>query len=294
MHISVDYSDFKDFVHFSSALERLENARYKFELLWNYQREAQETNDRSTKVKLEKLISGLISNFDPYENYLYFESGSMCWPKVSPKRPFQNVTNYLDVAGQKGFKKWWENITEQADVYDLHNEDILIGTIPLAIREDPDNEPYVTFVHMIGQHFDDLWVYAKAIADKYKADNRLDFGISKDLVKHAIEDLGINLYETSQNLSSVFDKFRGNQYDKGEELSIEQAKRIDQSSLYQPLTLENYLKEVYKRIYHNVPVLLKTKGTLRCIRVLLNCFGIPENILGTKLRRYRQSAATLF
>lgn len=283
VHISVDYSNFKDFVHFSSAVERLENARYKFELLWDYQSKLQETDDISTKTRYTKLIDGLISNFDPYENYLYFESGSTCWPKVSAKRPYQNITHYLDEPGQKGYKGWWENITEQADVYDLHNEDILIGTIPLTIREDPDNEPYVTFVHMIGQHFDDLWTYAKAISDKYKADNRLNFGISKDLVKHAIEDLGIDLHETSQNLSGVFDKFREDQYEVGDELSISKAIQIDQDRLYQPMTQENYLKEVYKRIYHNVPVLLKTKGTLRCVRVLLNCFGIPEDILNTKL-----------
>jgi len=283
VHISVDYSNFKEFVHFSSAVERLENARYKFELLWSYQSEMQETEDRPTKARYEKLIDGLISNFDPYENYLYFESGSTCWPKVSAKRPYQNVTHYLDVEGQKGYKDWWNDIVEQADIYDLHNEDILIGTIPLTIREDPNNEPYVTFVHMIGQHFDDLWTYAKAISDKYKADNRLDFGISKDLVKHAIEDLGINLYETSQNLDSVFDRFREENYDRGDEISIETVKQIDQDRLYQPMNQENYLKEVYKRIYHNVPILLKSKGTLRCVRVLLNCFGIPEDILDVKL-----------
>lgn len=283
VHISINHENFEDFIHFSSAVERLENARYKFELLWNYQNELQNTNDSSTRVRYQKLIDGLISNFDHYENYLYFESGSTCWPKVSSKRPYTNVTHYLDIADQKGYKDWWNGMVEQADVYDLHNEDILIGTIPLTIREDPNNEPYVTFIHMIGQHFDDLWVYAKAISDKYKADNRLDFGISKDLVKHAIEDLGIDLYGTSQNLNSIFDQFRVQDFNKGEETSIESVKVMDRSGLYQPMKQDDYLKEVYKRIYHNVPVLLKTKGTERCIRVLLNCFGIPESILNVKV-----------
>ena len=39
---------------------------------------------------------------------------------------------------------------------------------------------------MIGQHFDTLWLYAQSITDKYDADNRLDFGISKDLVEEFI------------------------------------------------------------------------------------------------------------
>lgn len=269
VHVSVDHSDFKNFVHFSSAVERLENARYKFELLWSYEDALKENNDKASKVRYQKLIDGLIANFDHYERYLYFESGSTCWPKVSSKRPFENVRNYLDTDSQKGYGEWWKDMEEQADIYDLHNEDILIGTIPLTAREDPNNEPYVTFVHMIGQHFDDLWIYAKAISDKYKADNRLNFGISKDLVKHAIEDLGIDLRETSQNMEELF--------------NLDGVKRIDFSGIYQPMNQTSYLQEVYKRIYHNVPVLLKTKGTVRCVRVLLNCFGIPDDILNVKV-----------
>ena len=39
---------------------------------------------------------------------------------------------------------------------------------------------------MIGQHFDILYSYINTITDKYNADNRLDYGISKDLVADAL------------------------------------------------------------------------------------------------------------
>ena len=39
------------------------------------------------------------------------------------------------------------------------------------------------------------------------------------------------------------------------------------------------VKETYKRIYHNLPYLLKTRGTKTGLRALINCFGIPETIL---------------
>ena len=58
---------------------------------------------------------------------------------------------------------------------------------------------------MIGQHFDNEWIYARAFTDKYRADNRLDFGISRDLVKDAIRDLGLELCESNQNLKDVFE-----------------------------------------------------------------------------------------
>ncbi len=38
-------------------------------------------------------------------------------------------------------------------------------------------------------------------------------------------------------------------------------------------------KEIYKRIYHNLPYLLKTRGTQRGIKALIACYGIPSSIL---------------
>ena len=38
-------------------------------------------------------------------------------------------------------------------------------------------------------------------------------------------------------------------------------------------------KETYKRIFHNLPFLLKTKGTVTGLRTLINTYGIPDTIL---------------
>ena len=291
-HTSVDYEDFSDFIHFSSAFERLENARYKFEKIFDYQvslEEAQENSRVDEVKKYQDLINGLIENFDHYENYLWFESGSAAWPKkLDPEtgtvaRPFVNVDHPYDIDGQSGYLKWYNDLANLAEGYDNNNKDILISTIPAAIREDLDNnEPYLIFIHMIGQHFDDLWIYARAITDRYNGDNRLDFGISKELVKDALEAFGVDLYETNQNLTAFFDLCQPDgTYDWGEELEGKEFRRAsdDPSWIEQPLLRENYTKRVYKRIYHNIPALLKMRGTSRGLRVLLNCFGIPNDIL---------------
>jgi hypothetical protein len=51
----------------------------------------------------------------------------------------------------------------------------------------------------------------------------------------------------------------------------------------QPSSFDNYQREVYKRMYHNLPLLLKSKGTERGLRALINCFGIPSDILDIKV-----------
>ena len=42
---------------------------------------------------------------------------------------------------------------------------------------------------------------------------------------------------------------------------------------------EEITKEIWRRIVNNLPYLYKTKGTLRGVKALLNCYGIPQNLL---------------
>lgn len=288
LHTSIDYSDFSSFVHFSSAVERLENVRYKIERILDLQREIQECSEQTQIQKRESEIAGIIENFDHYENFIYFENSPYAWPKKVDPETGLVLRPYVLENDLRIYEKWYDSLYQKAEEYDQNNKDILINTIPVAIREDLDhNEPYLIFIHMIGQHFDDLWIYAKAITDRYKGDNRPDFGISKELVKEAIEHFGLDLYESNQNLNSLFELCQPDgTYDPGlESGSVTDFRRMSPDNYEGQVPLvENYTKEVYKRIYHNIPVLLKTRGTSRGLRVLLNCFGIPSDILKTKVR----------
>ena len=40
---------------------------------------------------------------------------------------------------------------------------------------------------MVGQHYDNVWEYTKNITTRFDGDNRLDYGISKDMVADAIK-----------------------------------------------------------------------------------------------------------
>lgn len=282
VNINVDYTAFENFVHFSSAKERLVNFKYKLDLIHSYEAakvaNAAITNSTvittATSDKYDNLIKGVLSNFDGFERHLYFESGSTSWPKTSNVLPYENELSTTAPA-----ISWFENTLASASLYDELNESRLNYTIPEYIRQDSNNEPYGLFTDMIGQHFDTLWIYAKGFTDKYDADNRLDYGISKDLIVKTLQNFGVKLYSSNFSTANLSKLLLGEWYDSGEE----QIKTFVTATT-DPTPDSELLHETYKRIYHNLPYLLKTKGTERGLRALINCFGIPSGSI--QIREY--------
>jgi hypothetical protein len=62
---------------------------------------------------------------------------------------------------------------------------------------------------MLGQHFDICWTYTKAITDIKDSDNRIDHGISKDLVADALRSLGIKLYTSNRTNEDIYTAILG-------------------------------------------------------------------------------------
>jgi uncharacterized protein (TIGR02145 family) len=218
--ISVDYTDFNDFIHFSSAQERLLNFKYKVDLINSYSASIASVSNATTGLQgvsgsrdyYEKLITGVVSNFDHYERFLYYESGSSCWPKSNTTKPYINKPSTSTEA-----ITWYTNEIANAISYDNTNYNSLVYSIPTYLRDDANNENYLTFVYMVGQHFDNLWLYSKAVTDKYDADNRIDHGISKDLVGEALKNFGVKLYTSNKSVEDLFTTFIGQAYQSGSE-----------------------------------------------------------------------------
>ena len=278
--INVDYTSFENFVHFSSAKERLANFKYKVGLIELYEQEkvtgSSYTNAAtavtSSNVYYDKLIKGIISKFDGYERYLYFESGSKTWPKTTSATPYLNAGT-----GSIAATSWYASEYASASLYDELNESNLEYTIPEFIRQNPDNAPYSLFVNMIGQHFDDLWLYAQDITNKYNGDNRLNYGVSKDLITKTLQNFGVKLYSSNFSVSNLASLFLGEWYNSDSE---QITTFVTASNV--PTPDKEVLQETYKRIYHNLPYLIKTKGTERGLRALINCFGLPSSSLQIK------------
>jgi len=286
VELSIDYSDYSNFVHFSSAQERLLNFKYKLDLLASYSQSLATKGSATGGAQgvsgsvayYEGLYQGIINNFDHYERFLYYESGSSSWPKTNNVKPYINQVSSLATT-------WYNSALTAAVAYDSTNYNSLIETIPTYLRDDPANDNYLTFVYMVGQHFDNLWVYGDAVTDKYDNDNRLNYGISKDLVGEALKNFGVKLYTSNKSIEDLFSTFIGQAYQSGsEKINYYITGSLTGSNTpIQPTSFDNYQKEIQKRIYHNLPLLLKSKGTERGLRALINCFGIPGDILDIKL-----------
>jgi hypothetical protein len=299
--INIDYTDFNNFTHFSSVQARLENFYYKVSLLEDYSasistlNNTTNNNPSSSLAIYEAKINDIITNFDGYEYYLYYTSGSWAWPKSTSQPPYQlyttGSTEVLTWFGSNDdTNPYYGGIILSASLFDNANQNNLYYSIPEYLRNDPQNQPYELFVEMVGQFYDNIWIYYKDVTEKYNADNRLENGISKDIVADAIRDFGIKLYQNNFSNDDLYTAFLG--LTPGGSLfpfpnitgslptpsGFEYIDTfISASNDYTPLDDVN--KSLYKRIYHNIPYLLKAKGTLPALRTLITSYGIPDTVL---------------
>ena len=296
IEVNIDYTSFNNFVHFSSAQQRAQNFYYKVGLIQSCSYSITELNNitgsnrNSVEVSasiqtLENNITNIIKNFDGYENYLYYNSSSLTYPKDNSLPPYNlsptGSTKVLQWLGSNQENTlYYGGLLLSASLYDDENQNSLINSIPNYLAEDPDNDGYKLFLSMIGQHFDILYSYIKAISDRYDADNRLDFGISKDLVGDALKSMGINLYQNNFSSEGLYSGLIGINA-SGSLLPPTGSEFISTyiTSSNEAIPLSNLNKEVYKRLYHNLPYLLKKKGTVEGLRALIACYGIPDTIL---------------
>jgi hypothetical protein len=301
INISVDYSEYSNFIHFSSAYTRLDNFYYKVGLIQSSSLsiEALPLNSgtySASKAELSISIEKIISNFDGWEYFMYFNSGSAkSYPKQNTEPPYilfptGSVEALTWVGSTDDSSAYYGGQAVTASDYDADNPDYLFNAIPEYLREDSENAKYELFVDMVAQQYDNTWLYTKNLTTRFDADNRLDFGISKDLVADAIRDFGVKLYSNNFNTNDLYTAFLGitpsgstfpfpdmtGSYPAPSGFEYVNT-TISASNDIVPL--DNVNKSLYKRIYHNIPYLLKTKGTIAGIRALITAYGIPSTIL---------------
>ena len=298
--ISVDYTNFSNFIHFSSAQTRIENFYYKVGLIETITSNISTLQSISSSLPTQlierKKIKNLIQNFDKFEHFMYYSSGSiMSYPKSTAEPPYT-----LMPISSAEVLTWLGSIDENSGNYggllltssnfDNANLDLLKKSIPEYLKEDPLNQQYDLFVDMVAQYYDNVWLYTKDITQKYNADNRLDFGVSKDLVADAIRDFGLKLYQNNFSNQELYTAFlgitpKGNLFPFPEITGSLPAPTgfefVDTliSASNDVISMDNTNKSLYKRIYHNIPYLLKSKGTITGLRALITSYGIPDTIL---------------
>ena len=292
--LNIDYSDFNNFVFYSSATERLENFKYKIELLEFYTSQSLAVSQLSGSVATTNvqdytnLKNNLIGGFDDFEQYLYYQSSSLLSthyipveapivnivtgsyiqpvPKINTTQPYvlASVTSSL-------FTNWYNAIYTSASLYDTYNINALQYAIPEYIRFDSDNVNLVTFVNMLGQHFDIFYTYINQLSLVNKREENPKLGMPNELLYSVAKQFGWNLTDGNQSQDLW-------QYVLGT------------SEMGVPLTGSNSVGDpsvpgremtytIWRRIVNNLPLLLKSKGTKRSIQALLSCYGIPQSFI---------------
>ena len=131
---------------------------------------------------------------------------------------------------------------------------------------------------MIGQHYDHIWTHIKHLTELNNTHHTQ--GVSKDLVYFTLKSLGIETFDQFEN-SNLIEYILG----EGSTGSLHYDTPKNQTLItasYSSTPKGDITKEIWKRLYHNAPYLLKTKGTERGLRALMSCYGIPSTILNVK------------
>lgn len=261
--LNVDYSDFSNFVKFSSAKERVLNFEYKLKVYERITNEIDELLSGATstgevlnpqrKQQLQTARdrrSTLESGFDGFERYL-FERDEI--------RDGQG--DLLDVSSS-AVQTFIENFKQDADLYDRNNPANLQSNLPEYIRLDDRNDSYLLFVSMIGHYFDIIFTYIKHMQYLQNRAEDIDEveSLSKDLTQFISNSLGFEAYNgfSEQDLQKVM--------------------------LSGDNEASDVQKQIWRRVLNNIPYLNKSKGTRRSIEALISLYGIPK--IGLTIREY--------
>ena len=307
--VNIDYSGFHNFIHFSSAAERLSNFKYKLGLVEYYDGRISTLNAATgtdaAALQGNILVNqnrrdAVIGNFDGFERWLYNEPTTSLFTDHAVYSDNNNKDGtYAAEGGFLGSKKyrlssfpkylsdgkyvlhhttsslgtaWYDNAAASASFYDSENNKSLVRSIPEHIRLDPNNSEYELFVNMIGHHYDILYTHIENLTKIYKPEENPKLGQSKDTLYHVAQSLGWSL-ENGNQASQLWQYKLG--VDSGSGAYASTGSIFSKSD-------EEITTEVWRRIVNNLPYLLKTKGTTRSVKALMNTYGIPQTLLSIR------------
>ena len=256
-----------NFVHFSSAAERVLNFQYKVKLIEQYETlytatystgsaplSGSHTGSLSAIQERERQLlkkSQIIQSFDGFESFLY-TSSSLSWPHSGNTRNNSSAGTVTT---------WSQNIITLAERFDVENSNNIQNNIPQYILNNSENDSFLLFFAMIGQHFDNIYYHTKSIEKSRGLGYKSKDGISDKLLFDVLKSFNWdakNLAADTKLWSYIFGSENG-------ETELNPAKQ------------RTY--EVWRRIVNNLPYLLKHKGTRRGVYALMSCYGIPSSNL---------------
>ena len=292
--LNINYSDFNNFIFYSSAAERLENFKYKLQLLEYYTSQSLVVSQISGSISTTNIAdfttnkNNLVGGFDAFEQYLYYESSSKLTtndiinenayvssltgsyvtpvPKLNPTRPYSLASTTSSL-----FTTWYTGLYQSASLYDTLNYNALIYGVPEFVRFDTTSQGITTFINMLGHHYDILYTYINHMTQINKREENPKLGMPNELLYDVAKQFGWNLTDGNQS-QNLWQYVLGTN-EAGSPLTG------SNSVGYESVPGREMTYTIWRRIVNNLPLLLKSKGTKRSIQALLSCYGIPQSMI---------------
>ena len=309
IELNTDYSKLENFVHFGSAANMLSNFKTKVENIQYYYTQSlsfgnvqgNTTSLYSSSANYKNTITDYIKEFTRFERFMYFNTSSYFSSSVednglSSTSPYNTFCKADGATGNliidstwpktgtvsgSGYpyivasstdatvSAWLDLMMINASNYDTENRDYLLNTVPEYIRNDIDsNMDYISFINMIGEFYDNIWVYINAYYTTLKSEHKLSESVPNELLWDILKNKGLNV-NNSKNAVDL-GKYLYGLYPSGSSDNY----IVDVKRSQKEITLE-----IWNRLLNNLPYLYKSKGTKKSILSLLNCYGVPTDLL---------------
>ena len=320
--LNTSFRIFDNFVHYSSAVERVKNFKYKIELIEHFNERIQTVSQINggdiTQLNLAdfyKKRNRVVSGFDDFEKYLFFEStGSALYTHVGEAsgslsidliRPWPKTTP-VPLQWQAAFMQWSTAATEWK-----------LGAAPdpygyFSIQESSTTDTASNYYYNlleIAEYYDKrnihklqdtIPTYLQESSDGEQYSLFINMvGQHFDIIWRYIKGLtdihtreehpkdGMAddmLYQVATSLGFTLLNGKSSSELWKYSLGVDENGVALKSAIdsIPTLTDEKNTKEIWRRIVNNLPYILKSKGTSRSIKALLSCFGIPSTVLTIK------------
>jgi hypothetical protein len=300
---------FNNFIHFSSAEERVNNFFYKIQLLENY------------KTKYTELIADtFISPYEDIEATILTENGFRAitedgifeinweifqYKGVAQLEEAKNILNTINgiIKGFDGFENWlytdttYTTLSYPKTTY-THP---ITGLTTNILKPTTDNDVVSWYGYIVD---------ASTEFDKYNPNylvnniptfisedyDNSDFIVFLDMIGQHFDIIWVYINALKGNkileekqIKGVTNKFI---YNLLESMGWEGKRGFDSEFLWEyafgtnkegfqkyGMPLEDANNQIWRRILNNLPYLLKHKGTSRALKAIMACYGVPQSML---------------
>ena len=256
--LDIDYSEFSNFVLFSSAALRIKIFKNKLNRL------------DALDSTLETITSAINSSTAILSASYATEFNTYTVERLSIKNGFDGFECYLYtsqslVSGSTSdTNSNYYTYVYDAEEFDINNRDSLVNNTPEYIKMDENNNDYLVFLSMVGHHFDNIYQYIKSFPILNSKDTSSGDSYLPDIIYYLLNSFGWNTSTDFANKSLVTNYLNST------------------NSGSQSISAKDKNEMIWKRILDTLPYIYKTKGTTECINLLMSCYGIPLNILSIR------------